>query len=156
MVSYRWFSIWRCGHQLPCLILIYIGCFENYAFYLLPWKLHKEQDNTVWWSKYKTLFFNIITTISHAFLPAMSKSLHAMLIKICMATIWFVLSTASLCLHPLFGLHRHSASVNECNGCHFFLHGGIQWQTFASSALLCQTLFCQSAPLLPSVTLNNM
>jgi len=32
---------------------------------------------------YETLFFNIVTTISYAFLPAMNKSLHAMLVKIC-------------------------------------------------------------------------
>ena len=32
---------------------------------------------------YKTLFFNTVTTISYAFLPAMNKSLHAMLTKIC-------------------------------------------------------------------------
>ena len=32
------------------------------------------------------------------------------------------------------------------------MHGGIQFHTFASSALPCQTPFCQSAPLLPSVT----
>ena len=32
------------------------------------------------------------------------------------------------------------------------MHGGIQWHTFASSALPCQTPFCQTAPLLLSVT----
>jgi len=32
---------------------------------------------------YKTLFFNIATTISSAFSPTMNKSLHAVLIKIC-------------------------------------------------------------------------
>jgi len=31
----------------------------------------------------KTLFFNIVTTISYLFSPAMNKSLHAMLVKIC-------------------------------------------------------------------------
>jgi len=33
------------------------------------------------------------------------------------------------------------------NGCHFFSHGGIQLPSFASYMLL----FCQTAPLLPSV-----
>ena len=28
------------------------------------------------------------------------------------------------------------------SGCHFFLHEGIQWHTFASYALPCQTLLC--------------
>jgi len=32
---------------------------------------------------YKTLFFNIVTTINYAFLPAMNKSLHAALVNIC-------------------------------------------------------------------------
>ena len=32
---------------------------------------------------YKTLFFNTVTIISNAFSPAMNKSLHAILIKIC-------------------------------------------------------------------------
>ena len=29
-----------------------------------------------------------------------------------------------------------------------FPHGGIQWHIFASCVLLCQTPFCQNAPLL--------
>jgi hypothetical protein len=32
---------------------------------------------------YKTLFFNIVTTISYALLPVMNKSLRATLVKIC-------------------------------------------------------------------------
>ena len=32
---------------------------------------------------YKALFFNILAIVSYAFLPAMNKSLHATLIKIC-------------------------------------------------------------------------
>jgi len=31
---------------------------------------------------YKTLFLNIVTIISYAFLPALNKSLHAALVKI--------------------------------------------------------------------------
>lgn len=34
----------------------------------------------------------------------------------------------------------------------FLLHGGIGCHTFASYSLPCQTTFCQTAPLLPSVT----
>ena len=60
--------------------------------------------------------------------------------------------TASLCSHPLFGLQKHSANVHECQLVPFFPHGGIQLHTFASSAPPCQMLFCQTAPLLPSVT----
>ena len=64
---------------------------------------------------------------------------------------WNVPPTALLCSHPLFGLHKYSASISECQCVPFFLHGGIQFHTFASSSLPCQTPFCQIAPLLPSV-----
>ena len=37
------------------------------------------------------------------------------------------------------------------NGCHFFPHEEIQCHTFASYTLPCQTRFCETAPLLPSV-----
>jgi len=37
-------------------------------------------------------------------------------------------------------------------GAIFFPHGRIQFHTFASSTLLCQEPFCQTVPLLPSVT----
>ena len=59
-----------------------------------------------------------------------------------------LLKQTTHCSHPLF-----SRNVHKCQwmsvGTIFFLHGGIQ---FTSSALLSQMLFCQSAPLLPSVT----
>ena len=54
--------------------------------------------------------------------------------------------TSTLCLH------RHSVSVNECHLVALFPHGGIQRLTFALYALPCRTPFCQTTPLLPSVT----
>lgn len=69
------------------------------------------------------LFFHIITTISDTFLPTMNKSLHVVIIKICtcrsnpLFTPIAVAITEShylpLCSHPLFGLRKHSASVDE-------------------------------------------
>ena len=63
-----------------------------------------------------------------------------------MSRMWLVFHvaviSASLCSH-LFGLYKHSASINECQWVPFFPHEGIQWHTFASYALLCQTSFCQ-------------
>jgi len=53
-----------------------------------------------------------------------------------------------LCSHPLFSLCKHSASLDECQWVPFFLHGRIQWHTFALSLLPCQTLFCQAVLLL--------
>jgi len=51
--------------------------------------------------------------------------------------------------HPLFGVQQVSVNVN---GCQFFPYGGIQFHTFPSYTLPCQMSFCQTAPLLPSVT----
>ena len=63
--------------------------------------------------------------------------------------------TASLSFHPLFGLHQCSASTDECQLVPLFPCGGIQFHTFASSALSCQRPFCQTAPLLLSVALQQ-
>ena len=65
---------------------------------------------------------------------------------------WNTPPTASVFSHWLFGLHKCSGSVDECQWVQLFPHGGIQWQTFTSYALPCQTPFCQSAPLRPFVT----
>ena len=54
-------------------------------------------------------------------------------------------------IHCLFSINLQEASTSV-SGCHFFLHGGIQPRTFASATLPCQMPFCQTAPLLPSVT----
>ena len=43
------------------------------------------------------------------------------------------------------------STFSKCQWTSFFSHGGIQWHTFASYALLCQMPFCQTAPLLPFV-----
>jgi len=61
----------------------------------------------------------------------------------------------SLCSHLLFGLHKCSASIDECQWVPSFQHGGIQFHTFDSYSLPCQTAFCQTTPLLPSVTQQN-
>ena len=50
-------------------------------------------------------------------------------------------------IHCLVSINIQQMSVNV-SGC----HGGIQWHTFSSCSLPCQTPFCQTAPLLPSVT----
>ena len=48
-----------------------------------------------------------------------------------------------------------SANIDECHWVQVFLHGGIQLHAFASYALPCQMPFCQSAPLLSSVALQQ-
>jgi len=55
-------------------------------------------------------------------------------------------------MHPLFGLHKYSASVDERQWMPYFLHRGIQFHTFAPYTLPRQMPFCQAAILLPSVT----
>ena len=64
---------------------------------------------------------------------------------------WNAVSTASLCSHLLFDLHKCSANSEECQWVPLFWHGVIQWRRFFPFTLLCQTPFCQTAPLLPSV-----
>ena len=107
---------------------------------------------------YKISFFNIFITSSCAFSSVMNKSLHAVLIMICMAVwnvvclschchhCWNTPPTTSLCSHLQVGLHK-----SECQWMSFLPHGRIQWYTIASYSLPCQTPFCQTAPLLPSV-----
>ena len=53
-------------------------------------------------------------------------------------------------IHCLGSINVQQVSINN-NGCHFFRRG-IQFPTFISYALPCQTPFSQTAPLLPSVT----
>jgi hypothetical protein len=48
-------------------------------------RIHDQFPGERWarFLSYKTLFFNIVTTIGYALSPAMNKSLHATLVKIC-------------------------------------------------------------------------
>ena len=71
---------------------------------------------------------------------------HVACLSFCCHHGWNAPLTALLCSHPLFGLHKCSASVVA-----IFPYGGIQFHTFASSALPCLTPRYQTAPLLPSV-----
>jgi len=48
-------------------------------------------------------------------------------------------------IHCFITINVQQVSMNG-SGCHFFLHGGIQWHTFASS-----TLVFWSGPLLPPI-----
>ena len=113
---------------------------------------YKEHSNTVRKIlSYK--FSNTVTTSSHAFLLAVNNSLHAVLVKICtsrgdplsLLPLLKCTTHPSLCSHPLFGLHKCSASVDEHQWVPFFPHGGIQCHTFVSSALPCQTPLCHTA-----------
>jgi len=49
-------------------------------------------------------------------------------------------------------VHKPSVSINEYQWVPFFLHEDILFYPFALCALPRQTPFCQTAPLLPSVT----
>jgi hypothetical protein len=54
-------------------------------------------------------------------------------------------------IHCLVFVNVHQASMSVI-GYNFFPHGGIQLHIFASYPLPCQTPFCQTAPLLSSVS----
>jgi len=53
--------------------------------------------------------------------------------------------TISLCSHPLFGLHKHSASVDECQWVPYFLHGGIQWHLCFICASMSDAIWSDSS-----------
>jgi len=123
-----------------------------------------ESTLTLYGRTNSQLLFNIVTTISYAFSPVMNKSLHAVLVKVfsrrdplfhsCYNSI-----TAEthhppprcVHIHCLVSIHVQQALLNV-NRCSFFFQGGIQWHAFISSTLPWQPPFCQTAPLLPSVT----
>lgn len=64
---------------------------------------------------------------------------------------WNAPPTALFCSRPLTDLHKQSRSINVCQWVPLFPHGWIQWHTFISYTLPCQTSFCKTPPLLPSV-----
>ena len=157
-VNYQWILcrlLWK-----ECLLFISMETATNTKSTIM---LQTEQI-----SSYKTLFSNVVTTISYSFSLVINTSLHVTLTEVCMAVqnvaclsccchqCWNTPPTASLFSHPLFGVHKYSPSVDECQWEPF------QWHTFALSALPCQTPFCQTAtkcngipsgkvqPLLPS------
>lgn len=85
-------------------------------------------------------------------------------VKICMITqnrahiscrwhhCWNSVPISSPCWHPVFSLHKSSANINESQWAQFLMHEGIQWYTLTSYTLqTCQTPFCSTAPLLPSI-----
>lgn len=53
-------------------------------------------------------------------------------------------------IHCLLSINVQHVSVNV-SGCHLFSHGRVQWPSSALYTLPCQVLFCQTAPLQPSV-----
>ena len=90
-----------------------------------------KEHNNIWQSKFWAVkhYFSIVITISCAFLPTVNESLRVMLVKNCMAVwnmacllhhCWNVPPIASLCSHPLFGLQKRSANIDECQWMPFF------------------------------------
>jgi len=99
---------------------------------------------------YQTLFFSILTTISYAFLPAMNKSLQSVFLA--HKNLHGHLKHGLSCSHPLFDLHKHSASINESQWCFFFcmekldptpllhIHFHVRWHLVSQSfAAICHT-----------------
>ena len=82
---------------------------------------------------YKTLFFNIVTTISYAFSPEMNNSMHAALTKTCTSggDPWFHRYYDNIIaemhhpqphcahIHCLVSINIHQVSMN-INGCNIF------------------------------------
>jgi len=98
-------------------------------------------------------------------LPVMNKRLHSKLIKICTRggdpLLLSPLLVVAVCYHPqpcCAHIHRLvfinvQQVLMNVNRCHFFhTEEFSDTSFFASYALLCQTPFCQTAPLPPSFT----
>lgn len=66
------------------------------------------------------------------------------------------LITLWLCSHPLFGFHKRSENIDECQSVKCFPHGVIQGHCSTSYALSYQMLVCQIAAHLLSVTRQNI
>ena len=116
-----------------------------------------ERCHGNWQSKFccKTLFFNIVTTLTNAFLTMMNKSLHAMLLKICTSggdPLSPLLKHTTTTSHPLTGSSQTFSKCWWTSVSAVFPHERIQWHTCASYTLPCQTPFCQSAPPLQFLT----
>ena len=108
---------------------------------------------------YKTLFFNIVITIIHAFSLVMNKTLHVAFNKICasggdlqlLSSLLKCTTMTSLWSHPLFGLRKHSACVSDCQYVLFFCIDEFNDIPLLPLRFCYQVLFYQTAPLLPSV-----
>ena len=77
--------------------------------------------------RYKTLFFNTVTTISYAFSPAMNKNLHAVLLKICTERLHPLPYCAHIHCSVSINVQQVSMNVSECSVLHMeipplFLH----------------------------------
>ena len=110
---------------------IYIGCTESNASSLFPWKLLQIQGVQqrcliVHIVSYKTLFFDIVTTMSCAFSPAVNTSLYAALTG------------------------GWGGSISECEWVPFFPHSGVPLHCSICTPVTDTIL--SACPLLPSVT----
>jgi len=118
-------------------IKMHVYCPESNASYAFLWKhIQRAQQNHLIEQilSHRSLFLNIVTTISYPFSPVMNKSLHAthqnlhqwrwptvsQLLSWCCC--WNALLTASLYSHPLLDLHKCSANVDDCQWVNFFPH----------------------------------
>ena len=101
----------------------------------------------------KPLFFNIVTTISYAFLPVMNTSLHATLVKICMS-FW----NAFTLLSPLMEHITHHLAVlisAVWSPEMFSKHQWISVGTIFSSWRNSVTLFCFIYPSMSHAVLSD-
>ena len=121
----------RCHHNFQCveadmqLCMLFLGCNPLICVHELTETLFILWCDSCAWSSGIWLVFHV--TCCHC---------------------WNAPLITSHCSHELFGLHKCSGSINECEWVPLFPHGGIQWYTFVSCTLRCHT----TASLLSSVT----
>jgi len=107
------------------------------------YKRYRDYSNAIWQRKFSTTkhFFQhshlheLCILVSNEQEPACHK-IYMVIQKLtclshCCHHSWNA-TTASLCSHPLVGIHKCSASIDVCQRVPSLLHGGIQWHVFAS------------------------
>jgi len=124
-----------------------IGCSgSNASCCFLPMETATDTDSTITLLELSAIkeYFSTVTTVSYVFSLAMNKSLHAVALLMKCTIHCFTVLASTVCSPSVFSMH-------QCQCVQFFLHGGIQFLTFASHSLPCQMPFCWTAPLLPPV-----
>jgi len=102
--------------------------------YLFSWKVQQIQRTCLQYLieqilSYKTLFFNVVTTISNAFLPVINKSLRATPVKICVSG-----------GDPLFHSCCHSIITRKLLPMKSIFHPDLHCTVTASPCVLCAVL----------------
>ena len=104
---------------------------------------------------YKTIFFNVVSTINDSFLPAINKSQYVMLIKICTSWCDSLLKSSTHHLTVLTPAIWSPKMFSKCQGMSVVaIFFSAERNSLTHLCFICTSMsksFCQTAPLLPSI-----